>query len=120
MKKRDQYDTIASQIQAAPAAAAGTTQKKHFYLISGAVVVNVKDHGPQRYEAHCTIFTNRNIVTGKNLSQGQQSLIVSAAKKLEAGGHEYEVLDVTITGVSYLGHMTEATFLEGQGGLADA
>lgn len=120
--KHDAYSTAAA-IQAAPAAAANTTQKKHFYLIAGAVVVGIKQGDemvPNRFESHCTIFVDQQRFTAKNLSQGQQSLVVAAVKKLDANGLEYSVLDVTVLGVSYLGHMTEATFMEGQGGHADA
>lgn len=84
-----------------------TTQtKQHYYLVAGNVVIE-DDGNVQAIPQNAMIVTDEPHIGVHQLGKAQQALQLSLFKKLNATTN---VVDVLITGIMYLGHMTADEF----------
>ena len=84
--------------------------KLHYYLVSGEILYK----HPQAEEAIGTIRLNtmlqleRNVVRHRELGKAQQMLQMHFFNRMN--DPLFEIIDVFLYGVSYLGHMTDGEF----------
>jgi hypothetical protein len=90
--------------------------KKHYYLVSGEVYFVPKDAETTEdmgsSKLNTTIMTEEPVVTARNLGRATQGLQV-LLKQRAGPGADLRIVDVFISNLSYLGHMTEAEFTAG-------
>lgn len=87
-------------------------EKQHYYLGSTKVIFLHKESGNVS-ELHLNVMLRRdqNYVNAKGMGNIQTSAQMLFFQKMEV--EQYDIIDVFIVSVSYLGHMTEAEFTEG-------
>ncbi len=88
-------------------------KKQHYYLVSGVVIF--REPGEEvnavgEIKLNTTLRIEQQNVPASQIGRAQQSLQMLMFQKLQ--DTTLEVVDVHITAVSYLGHMTEEFFMK--------
>lgn len=84
-------------------------EKKHHHLFALQIIFSVAEGPAGSVAINQLLTTDSSVITLKDIGRTQQSAQIAFAKKMEDAG-KYEVLDVVIMGISYLGHMAESEF----------
>lgn len=82
-------------------------RREHYFLVAGNVVIQDEHENVQAIPQNGTVTTDSRNFGVHCLNKGQRALQFSLARSL---GELPKVLDVVITNVSYLGHMTASEF----------
>lgn len=83
----------------------------HYHLVSGLVLFTRPNSDVvEQIHINTTVQTKNKTVPAKAIGQAQQGIQMLLFKR---EGAEITVTDVFIISVSYLGHMTQAAFVEG-------
>lgn len=86
------------------------TTKLHWHMFTGLIVCrpNSQSELINQVYANSMIMSPDKLVTEHDLARGQQGLQIQVHQKTQ--GEPMEVLDVIITNISYLGHMSHEEF----------
>lgn len=83
-------------------------KKLHHYLIAGNVVIDAGEGSIQAVPTNAMIVSETRELAAHQIGKAQQALQIQLSKKLDDA--PVKMVDVIITNLMYLGHMTSETF----------